>query len=51
MVFTVQNPPRRSQRYHRNAEVNITNLMDVMMVLLVVFMVCLLYTSPSPRDS
>ena len=39
MVFTVQNPPRRSQRYHRNAEVNITNLMDVMMVLLVVFMV------------
>ena len=39
MVFTVQNPPRRSQRYHRNAEVNITNFMDVMMVLLVVFMV------------
>lgn len=30
---------RRSNRYQRNAEVNITNLMDVMMVLLVVFMV------------
>lgn len=30
---------RRSKRYSRNAEVNITNLMDVMMVLLVVFMV------------
>ena len=30
---------RQSQRYQRNAEVNITNLMDVMMVLLVVFMV------------
>lgn len=30
---------RRSKRYHRNADINITNLMDVMMVLLVVFMV------------
>ena len=30
---------RHSLRYHRNADVNITNLMDVMMVLLVVFMV------------
>lgn len=30
---------RHSKRYQRNADVNITNLMDVMMVLLVVFMV------------
>lgn len=30
---------RQSVRYRRNADVNITNLMDVMMVLLVVFMV------------
>ena len=30
---------RHSTRCHRNAEINITNLMDVMMVLLVVFMV------------
>ena len=30
---------RRSGRYQRNAEINITNLMDIMMVLLVVFMV------------
>ena len=30
---------RQSLRYRRNADVNITNLMDVMMVLLVVFMV------------
>ncbi len=30
---------RRSKRYSRNADINITNLMDVMMVLLVVFMV------------
>ena len=30
---------RRSSRYRLNSEVNITNLMDVMMVLLVVFMV------------
>ena len=30
---------RRSCRYRRNADINITNLMDVMMVLLVVFMV------------
>lgn len=33
-------PSRRSQRAsRRNADINITNLMDVMMVLLVVFMV------------
>ncbi len=38
MVFKTQNN-RRSSRYQRNANVNITNLMDVMMVLLVVFMV------------
>lgn len=33
--------PRRNSRYisRRNAEINMTNLMDVMMVLLVVFMV------------
>ena len=30
---------RRSNRYRLNSEINITNLMDVMMVLLVVFMV------------
>lgn len=30
---------RQSKRYQRNADINITNLMDVMMVLLVVFMV------------
>ncbi len=30
---------RQSSRYRRNSDVNITNLMDVMMVLLVVFMV------------
>lgn len=30
---------RRSKRHQRNADINITNLMDVMMVLLVVFMV------------
>ena len=33
------NTRRRSTRYHLNSEINITNLMDVMMVLLVVFMV------------
>lgn len=33
------NTRRRSSRYQLNSEVNITNLMDVMMVLLVVFMV------------
>ncbi len=32
-------PNRRSNRYRLNSEINITNLMDVMMVLLVVFMV------------
>lgn len=30
---------RRSNRYRLNSDINITNLMDVMMVLLVVFMV------------
>lgn len=30
---------RRSNRYQLNSDINITNLMDVMMVLLVVFMV------------
>ncbi len=39
MVFLVENQRRSSVRYRRNADVNITNLMDVMMVLLVVFMV------------
>lgn len=38
-MFINASPRRQSQRYRRNAEVNITNLMDVMMVLLVVFMV------------
>ena len=33
------NSRRRSTRYQLNSEINITNLMDVMMVLLVVFMV------------
>lgn len=33
------NARRRSSRYQLNSEINITNLMDVMMVLLVVFMV------------
>ena len=33
------NSRRRSSRYQLNSEINITNLMDVMMVLLVVFMV------------
>ena len=33
------NTSRRSNRYRLNSEINITNLMDVMMVLLVVFMV------------
>lgn len=33
------NSNRRSNRYRLNSEINITNLMDVMMVLLVVFMV------------
>ena len=38
------------------SEINVTPLVDVMLVLLVVFIVtaplltCLLYTSPSPRD-
>ena len=39
MAFNMQTP-RRSQRFsRRNADINMTNLMDVMMVLLVVFMV------------
>ena len=33
------NARRRSSRYQLNSEINITNLMDVMMVLLVVFLV------------
>lgn len=33
------NTRRRSTRYQLNSEINITNLMDIMMVLLVVFMV------------
>ncbi|MBR1648335.1 MAG: ExbD/TolR family protein [Alphaproteobacteria bacterium] len=40
MVKSLQNKTRSSGRLsRRNAEINITNLMDVMMVLLVVFMV------------
>lgn len=35
----VENQRHQSVRYRRNADINITNLMDVMMVLLVVFMV------------
>ena len=35
----VQQPRRLQRSSRRNAEINITNLMDVMMVLLVVFMV------------
>lgn len=38
-MFTMSHNSRRSCRYRRNADINITNLMDVMMVLLVVFMV------------
>lgn len=38
-MFLAPNNRRPSLRYRRNADVNITNLMDVMMVLLVVFMV------------
>lgn len=40
MVYFVSTDKSRSRRpRRRNAEINITNLMDVMMVLLVVFMV------------
>ena len=40
MAFIVKNESRRHYRVsRRNAEINMTNLMDVMMVLLVVFMV------------
>src|SRR5574344_1789380 len=40
MVFTPQPSIRRTPRgSRRNAEINITNLMDVMLVLLVVFLV------------
>lgn len=40
MVYFVSTGNKRSRRpKRRNAEINITNLMDVMMVLLVVFMV------------
>ncbi len=38
-MFLQTEARRQSLRYQRKAEVNITNLMDVMMVLLVVFMV------------
>ena len=38
-MFLMSQTRRQSLRYRRNADVNITNLMDVMMVLLVVFMV------------
>ena len=38
-MFLMPETRRQSVRYRRNADVNITNLMDVMMVLLVVFMV------------
>ena len=40
MVYFVSSDHKRARRSkRRNAEINITNLMDVMMVLLVVFMV------------
>ena len=39
MLHYWQNNNRRSREIRRKAEINITNLMDVMMVLLVVFMV------------
>ena len=39
MIYYLQNTNRRPRKSHRNADINITNLMDVMMVLLVVFMV------------
>ena len=38
-MFIGNTSHRHSTRCHRNAEINITNLMDIMMVLLVVFMV------------
>ena len=39
-MFIMPQQTRRSPRvYRRNADINMTNLMDVMMVLLVVFMV------------
>ena len=39
MIYYLQNTNRRPRKSRRNADINITNLMDVMMVLLVVFMV------------
>lgn len=39
MAFVPQQTRRSARCSRRNAEINITNLMDVMMVLLVVFMV------------
>lgn len=39
MIYYLQNNNRRPRKSRRNADINITNLMDVMMVLLVVFMV------------
>ena len=45
------NNVRRSNRYRLNSDINITNLMDVMMVLLVVFMVAApLMTSGIPLE-
>ena len=38
MIYYLQNTNRRQRKSRRNADINITNLMDVMMVLLVVFM-------------
>ena len=38
-MYYLQNNNRRGRPSRRNADINITNLMDVMMVLLVVFMV------------
>ena len=39
-MYILPQPPRRQPRsFRRNADINLTNLMDVMMVLLVVFMV------------
>lgn len=47
----MQNSSYRRRQSHRIADVNITNLMDVMMVLLVVFMVAApLMTSGIPLD-
>lgn len=39
MYILPQTPRRQPRSFRRNADINMTNLMDVMMVLLVVFMV------------